>query len=917
MAAQPIPKSAGMHSSPYGGRVHEKLAAGPGAGFWKGLGSAIMGAGKRLISPLTAKGPAPDPMGLPGFHKPNFWGITPQRQSYDLMAKASPGLAQFQTQPGRQWFSTSRTARALGAAGAAGTGIAGLTAASRYGSNAQKQIDEAAKPLPTFAQYRQPHPGPQPPAPPVSTEPPNGAPPEPPADTTTPPPTKPPAAPGWGEQLWGHVQEHPWAYGLGAAGLGLGGLAMLGGGGESRRARLRRRMLEEDEDEEKEASVKRAQELGIATPNVAVTGAPNVAPVEPVKSASPESSAPFGGGPISGQPAMVPNPYLPMPSWLEKRRSFEGGWKHANLDQSVGSPSWMDRIGQFGGDVMQHIQRHPLAYGLGGAGLGLGLGGLGAWGAGAFEPQPLSEKEKRQRIAALVEAEATGKEAMDKTAFDSATTRGIVMAARLGHRLGSWAFSKREPEKPKRHHKKKTMEKKAILPLVGAAIGHHLDDSGRGAALGFGSGMGAGMGILGGGLGGGMLGSAMGDPRATTLGTLLGGGLGALGGGLGGYHLTDRIMSDRDEDSKSDHEKKGATGMFKAADLPIVLGSMLGGMHAPHEKHKWEGIRRGALSGLGVDVGGGLGGALGGIGGALAGGALGGGPGAMAGLGIGGGLGLLGGGTLGFHEANRLMGPATWEKKHEKKEHKKEGMDKSAYGWAVGPAVGAPLGAMMAPSGHRWEGAGRGAYAGLGSGLFSGVGGLAGYGLGGLAGQALGGDTGRVLGQLAGSGLGSIGGGIGGYQLANAAMPRPSWEHHNERKEKHEEKAHEKEGTYPGCHKSRKVQAKQQARNTRRRMRKRGSFDLPWVLAGIIKSAAALKCGCGCTDCAACGTKQADKQKVRVINGPEVRTGKGQFAWRGRGAQSVRDDPMYDHFGISKAGDLGARAAALALSLTA
>jgi hypothetical protein len=122
----------------------------------------------------------------------------------------------------------------------------------------------------------------------------------------------------------------------------------------------------------------------------------------------------------------------------------------------------------------------------------------------------------------------------------------------------------------------------------------------------------------------------------------------------------------------------------------------------------------------------------------------------------------------------------------------------------------------------------------------------------------------------------------------------------------------EKAGHYPGCKKSRRHQGRQRRTKQRRMRRKHASAYLPWVLAGIVKRAAATKCGCGCASCAACGTGEGTKPKVRVQR-PEVRTGGGQFAWRGRGAGSLKDDPMYEHFG-TKAGELGARAAALHLA---
>jgi hypothetical protein len=133
----------------------------------------------------------------------------------------------------------------------------------------------------------------------------------------------------------------------------------------------------------------------------------------------------------------------------------------------------------------------------------------------------------------------------------------------------------------------------------------------------------------------------------------------------------------------------------------------------------------------------------------------------------------------------------------------------------------------------------------------------------------------------------------------------------------YDDQGNEKAGHYPGCKSSRKTQHRQQSKKNNRMRRKHASAAeqyMPWILAGIVKRAAAEKCGCGCTDCAACGTKEAGGavQKVKVQR-PETRTGKGQFAWTGRGATDLRDDPMYDHFG-TPAGALGAKAAALALS---
>lgn len=112
----------------------------------------------------------------------------------------------------------------------------------------------------------------------------------------------------------------------------------------------------------------------------------------------------------------------------------------------------------------------------------------------------------------------------------------------------------------------------------------------------------------------------------------------------------------------------------------------------------------------------------------------------------------------------------------------------AALGLGVPAATGAAFGAMGAPSGHRLEGAGRGAAKGLGAlggGL---VGGIGGAGLGmfgaGMAGTAADLPPGReVYGPLMaaggglGAGLGGLGGAMGGSHLVDAMMGRPSWEH--------------------------------------------------------------------------------------------------------------------------------------------
>ena len=217
------------------------------------------------------------------------------------------------------------------------------------------------------------------------------------------------------------------------------------------------------------------------------------------------------------------------------------------------------------------------------------------------------------------------------------------------------------------------------------------------------------------------------------------------------------------------------------------------------------------------------------------------------------------------------------------------------------PLIGAGLGAYQAPSGHHTEVAGRGAVSGFGLGAGALLGGLAGHAAGSGAFGTLG-----VGGPLLGAGMGALAGGFGGHHLASQYLGQPSWEPEDKPKHEHEHgHSREKEGNYPGCKSSRKHQARQRTRKERRVRRKHASAYLPWVLAGIIKRAAAEKCGCGCTDCAACGTKQAGEPKKKIrIQHPEVRTNGGQFAWRGRGAQAVNEDPSYAHFGTTKAGEL-------------
>jgi hypothetical protein len=489
----------------------------------------------------------------------------------------------------------------------------------------------------------------------------------------------------------------------------------------------------------------RAHEKRGEEPGGLVGAAPNIPPVaaDPV-AVGPEASAPFGGAAVNGQPAPVPQPKIPEPSWLDKTRTF-------------------------GRRAIKHIGDHPLEYGLGAAGVGLGLGGLAAL---HNQPPPLTEDERRRRLARLIEAEATGKEA----------AAGTVMLGAMGSRLTGAAAGAAYG----RHRAPETHKSEGAAR--GMLYGGNIATGGLGGALA-------------GGLGGGLLSGHLPEsvrPWAVPVGA----GLGAFAGGLGGHGLTRWALGEpswkhKGEEPKEHEKGHRKAGMDKAAigTMPLVFGSMLGG-----------------------------------------------------------------------------------------------------------GALGAPLGALMAPPGHRWEGAGRG----LGSGLMTGgLGGALANNMGivgGLPGAIADDPAGEILGQGVGLGAGGLLGGMLGHGMGESMMGRPSWERAGPgHKPKHEE--HEKEGHYPGCKSSRKAQARQRKKKQGRVRRKHASARLVGELLGVIKHAAAVKCGCGCADCAACGSGPG-RPRVKVVHGPEVRTGGGRFAWKGRGATSVKDDPMYEHFG-TKAGALG------------
>jgi hypothetical protein len=528
--------------------------------------------------------------------------------------------------------------------------------------------------------------------------------------------------------------------------------------------------------------------------------------------------APTGGSPGAAMTSSITTPGPASPPW----------WDQA---KTMGQGAW-NKVQGWGQGAMQDIKNWPLPYAV-----GAGLGALGAGGYGLYsylnQETPEQERkrkllERRRRLAEIIEAEATGKEAMVKESVNPAqfyrVMKLIEHLGRLPHKVG----------KPSKPHKPMTKKGAISLPLAAGLMA----------------------------------------------GPMIGGGAGRLVGG--------------------------------------TLGSTM----APHGK-KREGLGRGILVGSNVGTLGAAGGLMGGLAGDRLSEYL---PERLRGLAVpvGAGLGALGGGAGGYGLGNWMLGKPSWEwsdkddDKSESDGRTKQGRVKTAMGTLPligattlgGAAIGAPLGALMAGKGHRWEGAGRG----LGTGMMTGMMG------GSLA--SLGGIGGRVLadepqspdifgvsgpGQIAGLALGGGLGGLAGYGEAQRLHEEAAQE--KQRKQHHE--GHEKESHYPGCKKSRKHQGKQRATSRRRMRRKHAEAYLPWVLAGIVKRAAALKCGCGCSTCAACGT--GPKQKVRVIHGPEVRTNRGQYAWKGKGADSVKDDPMYDHFG-TKAGALGHQAASLALS---
>jgi hypothetical protein len=699
--------------------------------------------------------------------------------------------------------------------------------------------------------------------------------------------------------------------------------------------------------------------------------------------AVPEASAPFAGAAVNGQPAPVPRPLIEAPSWLDKARTF-------------------------GERAIKHVGEHPWEYGL-----GAGAAVLGGILANRPEPPPLTEAERRRRLAALAEAEATGKEAMVKPGF-------VILPAMLAanhvrrHGLPSWLRGrdgrKHEDDgefKGKGHEPgKDAMDKTAVnhfaLPVLGtylggtvaggllgqhqAPAGHKQEGLRRGLDFGGDTALGAmGGGVLG-ALGGHELGKSL--PESVRPWAGLGGaGLGILGGGTVGHGISRWIQGPASWEPGAEgghkHKGRGRKKEKEAAardddDGPYAgMGSLAMQQYAPiHRRRDLDPGERAEVaegqgrilprifqsgatpipqmmaspgwSGLGTGL-------LGGAGGAALGAGLSQGDPLIAGLGGLAGAGL--GGLLGYHsraarnedlvEAMRrlpagavrrdyLADPtvqAELDRSNRLDAARVAGggylpkfagaaptsMHKRAGGFippgVLGGALGAGIGAARAPVGHAGEGAGRGGLAGFGTEL--GIGGGAGLGL--LTGLGLGSafpESVRPASTAIGAGLGLLGGGIyggiGGHKLMNMAMGKPTWARRKPGKGRTHEHEHEKEGHYPGCRSSRKVQARQHRKKKRRAFRKHASAELVGELLGVIKRAAAVKCGCGCADCAACGTG-TKSARVKVVHGPEVRTGGGQFAWRGRGAKAVTDDPMYDHFGTTKAGALGLMAGRLAL----
>lgn len=251
-----------------------------------------------------------------------------------------------------------------------------------------------------------------------------------------------------------------------------------------------------------------------------------------------------------------------------------------------------------------------------------------------------------------------------------------------------------------------------------------------------------------------------------------------------------------------------------------------------------------------------------------------------------------------------------------------------AAGGLAGGLTGPLIGALRAPKGKRLEGGLRGAMIGRTAGAGGALGAIG----GGLGGDALAGRLPEGLRPYAGL-AGAVGGGLaglaGGGGLGRWVLGPPSWERQEHGDRHHESKPLApkhltKDATYPGCGRSRRVQGRQKAHAARRRLRKRaeavaGLFAALEPAGGPRTSRTASAnpsilaeknaCGCGCARCRATAARAKVRVKralvegpprapLRVVHGPTVRTNRGQYAWQGRRAKAVTDDPEYARFGV-------------------
>lgn len=191
-----------------------------------------------------------------------------------------------------------------------------------------------------------------------------------------------------------------------------------------------------------------------------------------------------------------------------------------------------------------------------------------------------------------------------------------------------------------------------------------------------------------------------------------------------------------------------------------------------------------------------------------------------------------------------------------------------ALGALGGTAIGGTVGGLRAPRGRKVEGVARGVLSGRMAGSLGTLGAIG----GGLAAHDVAGRYGTddnlpvVLAALGGGTLGAI----GGHKLNRWVMGPASWEE----KPKREKKSEVDE----------LLDKLARAQKLKPWMPSKGRFRR--------KKAGAEKCACaGSVMCGPCAAKKKYKE-VR----PERREGAAKFAWRGRGAKSITDDPGYEKY---------------------